>query len=313
MARTRVGIVAAGLVLALIAGLVMAAPLGLAQDETEVTPEGRNGGRAARESRDRPAGIYAGGCEEVDRGDVVALLTDLTAPRGDEVGQNGAVVAETSYTNVPLTLDEILAEDHVVLVLESADEDATAIACGEIGGVFTENGDLVIGLQEQNNSGVTGIAYLSPGGDAVSTDVSVFAAGARGREGRDPAAGATPMGRAADEADGGETPGPEDGTAQDTAADEAVAVDVSLAEWAIDAPTTLRAGRVTFNVVNDGTVPHNFEIEGEGIETLLDFDLQPGESTELEVDLEPGTYEVYCPVGEGSHRAQGMNLELTVE
>ena len=41
--------------------------------------------------------------------------------------------------------------------------------------------------------------------------------------------------------------------------------------------------------------------------------IEAGQSTTLEVDLAPGTYTVYCPVGEGSHRARGMELELTVE
>jgi uncharacterized cupredoxin-like copper-binding protein len=78
-------------------------------------------------------------------------------------------------------------------------------------------------------------------------------------------------------------------------------------------PTTIPAGPTTFNITNNGTVAHNFEIEGNGIEESLAANLAPGESGVLELVLDPGTYVVYCPVGEGSHRQQGMELELTVE
>jgi hypothetical protein len=40
--------------------------------------------------------------------------------------------------------------------------------------------------------------------------------------------------------------------------------------------------------------------------------VQPGDAAKLNVDLTPGVYTVYSPVGEGAHRAQGMELELRV-
>ena len=136
----------------------------LAQDATpEATPTGPT---------PRPAHIHTGSCDEV--GEVVAPLQDLTAPVGDALGQTGAVTAETSFTPVPLTLDQILAGEHVVNVHLSADEIDTYIACGEIGGVLDANGALVIGLSEVEGSGFTGIAFLSPGADGASTDVSAF-------------------------------------------------------------------------------------------------------------------------------------------
>ena len=78
-------------------------------------------------------------------------------------------------------------------------------------------------------------------------------------------------------------------------------------------PAELSAGPTVFNITDDGTVRHNSEIEGEGIEEALPQNLQPGESGTLELDLAPGTYVVYCPVGGGSHREQGMEIEVTVE
>lgn len=55
---------------------------------------------------------------------------------------------------------------------------------------------------------------------------------------------------------------------------------------------------------------HDFEIEGQGIEDVFEQNLQPGETQTLQVDLAPGEYTVYCPVGD--HRKQGMELALTV-
>jgi uncharacterized cupredoxin-like copper-binding protein len=89
-------------------------------------------------------------------------------------------------------------------------------------------------------------------------------------------------------------------------------VDVSETEFAIDpANPKVKAGTVTFNVSNDGEIVHNLEVEGNGIEEELEQDLQPGDSGELTVDLEPGTYEWYCPIDD--HAEQGMEGELTVE
>jgi plastocyanin len=87
-------------------------------------------------------------------------------------------------------------------------------------------------------------------------------------------------------------------------------VAVSLTEFAIDMPTELPAVPTTFAITNNGTVEHNFEVEGQGIEEELEMNLAPGESGTLELDLAPGTYEVYCPVG--NHAEQGMEVELTV-
>src|SRR5215207_5800758 len=124
----------------------------------------------------RPAHIHTGTCKEV--GEVVVPLTDLTgAAGGDRVGQaRRAISAESSFTSVPLPLDAILGDDHVVNVHLSTDEIETYIACGEIGGMLTPEGAVIVGLRELNNSGFTGIAYLAPGADGASTDVSAFVA-----------------------------------------------------------------------------------------------------------------------------------------
>jgi hypothetical protein len=130
----------------------------------------------------RPAHIHSGSCEEL--GDVVAPLNDLVAPTGAPVGQAGAAaVAETSYSTVPLPLDAILGADHAINIHLSADEIQTYIACGEIGGIITPQGAVVIGLRESQGSGYTGVAFLLPSGDGSTTDVSVFIAPVLGAAG----------------------------------------------------------------------------------------------------------------------------------
>jgi hypothetical protein len=139
-----------------------------------------------------PVHIHSGNCDEL--GEVVAPLSDLVAPEGDRVGQrNRAAQGATSFTNVPLTLDAILAEDHAINAHLSADQIDVYIACGEIGGVKAPDGSLTIGLREESDSGYTGIAYLVPGADGASTDVTVFLAdtGGRNRGGDNAQAAAT--------------------------------------------------------------------------------------------------------------------------
>jgi hypothetical protein len=151
------------------------------------------------EEAGRPAHIHSGTCEGGGVGPVVQALNNILAPEGEAAGQDNAVTAESSFTTVPLTIDDILAVDHVVNVHLSFDEFETYIACGEIGGVTDEDGNLIIGLKEANESGFTGIAFLSPGADDASTDVSVFLAEGL-TEGTETSPAASPLAVAADEA-----------------------------------------------------------------------------------------------------------------
>lgn len=88
-------------------------------------------------------------------------------------------------------------------------------------------------------------------------------------------------------------------------------VNVILKEFTIDMPSTVAAGPTMFRVKNSGDIDHNFEIEGQGIEKKFDHALEPGASLSLTVDLKPGTYTVYCPVGNHAN-ARGMKTSLTV-
>src|SRR5207249_5783859 len=90
------------------------------------------------------------------------------------------------------------------------------------------------------------------------------------------------------------------------------AVSVTLSEWKVElSARTIPAGAVTFTVANVGSIPHALEVEGQGIEQETAV-IQPGASATLTLTLKPGTYEVYCPVGNDSHKKLGMETHLTV-
>ena len=72
---------------------------------------------------------------------------------------------------------------------------------------------------------------------------------------------------------------------------------------------TAKAGKVTVDFANPSSVPHAVEIEGNGVEKA--GDVVTGGDTSFSVDLKPGEYTYYCPVG--SHRDQGMEGTLTVQ
>jgi plastocyanin len=91
-----------------------------------------------------------------------------------------------------------------------------------------------------------------------------------------------------------------------------IAVDAKLSEWKVELSTpSIAAGTVTFTVANTGQIPHAFEVGGQGIEKETPV-IQPGSSAALTLTLKPGTYEVYCPVGQNSHKMLGMDARLTV-
>jgi hypothetical protein len=89
-------------------------------------------------------------------------------------------------------------------------------------------------------------------------------------------------------------------------------VRVDLSEWTIRlSQPSVAAGPVSFTVTNGGSIPHAFEVEGQGTERETAV-IQPGATASLALTLTPGRYELYCPVGGDSHKKLGMETHLMV-
>ena len=87
--------------------------------------------------------------------------------------------------------------------------------------------------------------------------------------------------------------------------------DVTLSEYRIDMSQTLRPGNVELDVTNHGTMDHNFEIRGAGVKKTFTPNLKPGETRVLQLHLNPGIYDVYCPLDQ--HEKKGMRSKVEVK
>ena len=65
-----------------------------------------------------------------------------------------------------------------------------------------------------------------------------------------------------------------------------------------------KAGKVTLKLVNDSDIPHAIEVEGKGVEEQK-TDVVTKSSAEVTIDLKPGKYEYYCPVGQHRETMKG--------
>ena len=70
---------------------------------------------------------------------------------------------------------------------------------------------------------------------------------------------------------------------------------------------TAKAGQVTFQIKNSGSVEHNFIVEGTNIKVE---GVQPGQTKDVSATLATGTYKVLCTIP--GHQEAGMTGTLTV-
>jgi FtsP/CotA-like multicopper oxidase with cupredoxin domain len=98
-------------------------------------------------------------------------------------------------------------------------------------------------------------------------------------------------------------------TSSSSSAAVAAIVQVRLTEFAVTmTPATVPPGEVTFQIVNGGTLEHNFAIPALNERTIM---LKSGETAELVVSgLEVGDVAIVCETA--GHEASGMKATLTV-
>jgi uncharacterized cupredoxin-like copper-binding protein len=106
---------------------------------------------------------------------------------------------------------------------------------------------------------------------------------------------------------------------------------LSLYEWKVIAPTTIKAGKTSYTISNYGTAPHellvfksdlkpaayptdaagNIKEEGGGVALVSDGEnIDPAGSQVRTIDLSPGTYLFVCNIP--GHFKQGMFTVVTV-
>lgn len=103
--------------------------------------------------------------------------------------------------------------------------------------------------------------------------------------------------------------GSDGGDGESAAGGETVEITATDFELAPADVSVAAAGETTFTLVNEGETEHALEIEGNGVEEET-VTVAPGESASVTVDLKPGEYELYCPVGD--HRGRGMEGTVVV-
>lgn len=88
-------------------------------------------------------------------------------------------------------------------------------------------------------------------------------------------------------------------------------VQVSEKEFKITLPsTTLKPGSYTFDLSNDGKVPHDLTIDGPGVSKAHTPVINGGQHATLKAKLAAGTYDFYCSVP--GHKQLGMDVKVKV-
>lgn len=82
-------------------------------------------------------------------------------------------------------------------------------------------------------------------------------------------------------------------------------------EFSIDlSEASLSPGTYTFEVENEGSLPHDLTIKGPGVDDKATATLQGGQSGQITVTLQAGSYTLWCSID--GHRAQGMEATVRV-
>jgi plastocyanin len=90
--------------------------------------------------------------------------------------------------------------------------------------------------------------------------------------------------------------------------DEEPAATPAATEALTETELTADAGEVEIDFKNPSQVPHAVVIEG--VDGAATETVQGGDAPPVTVNLEPGEYTFFCPVGD--HRADGMEGKLSV-
>ncbi|HEX8281136.1 MAG TPA: cupredoxin domain-containing protein [Chthoniobacterales bacterium] len=93
--------------------------------------------------------------------------------------------------------------------------------------------------------------------------------------------------------------------------EDARKVQVTVTDKGVQMPKTLPPGKTAFIVRNTGKQEHGFEIKGQALEKSFWFDIAPGSTKTMQVDLKAGSYEADCRTDE--HQGKELKTQVTVK
>ena len=204
-----------------------------------------------------PSHVHQGTCADLDPSPDYPLAN--VGPVSPDA-ESGSV--EVGVTSLDVSLDDLVAEPFAVNLHESAENVENYIACGDITGAVVD-GTLVIGLNEVNDSGYSGVAVLSAT-NSGGTDVTIYLGFGLSRD----VAEATPVASSADPA----------------------GVAISILEYAFDAPTVEIPVGTTVTWTNDGGVIHTTT----STDGLWDSEILSSDDEFTYTFNEAGSFEYIC-------------------
>jgi len=205
MAQVRSRFIALAAIAVALLVVVAGGARGFAQDADGTPMASPEGGAMAMAAI--PNHIHTGTCDNL--GDVVYPLSnlefrnmgdamaDMGTPMADEgtpmaddgtpmaggmMGASSWIPVAAATTNLDVTLDEILSAEHSINLHDPADpsNEDRSLACGDIGGAPDAEGNLFVGLAEENDSGSYGVAWLLDNGSGTTVTVFLAAEGMMG-------------------------------------------------------------------------------------------------------------------------------------
>ena len=275
-------------------------------------PGAPTGGAQVIDPTGYPVAIHAGNCPTPN--ETPAYEVGATLPWGlDETADNEIIGGDVLHVSNTISepLDNFLQQGQpFAVVVNSPDEDATMVACGDIDNLVV-NGQLAIALEPVGGSGVTGIAlldndaqgFLGLGGDETQVTAYVLAGPGASAPGTATAAPGAAIGTATPAAAGTST------------ADLAITVEAHDLYFQPNVIVLPADTPVTVTFTNEGEAVHNFSVTDRGnarLENLnIDVTVNPGETKTFTVNAPAGDYYFFCD--QPGHEEAGMRGYLRIE
>jgi plastocyanin len=243
------------------AGLFVASGLGSAAQDA--TPAGGAG-------HAHPAHIHLGTCDELDPNPTFPLTDVALASTESRTETEGGIPVERSVTAVDAPLEDLRGSGYAINIHQSVEDIGTYIACGNLDGVIDENGALVVGLRELNDSGHSGLAIL--GEQDGQTAVTIYLAEGLSGTAAQSASAATG-----------------DAAGDDEAVADATMVEIKDFAYVPDSLEIPIGATVTWT--NNDAAPHTATAQDR--EALQSGTLNQGDSYSQTFD-QPGTFDYFC-------------------